>query len=135
LLAKTRPEYNRFLDWVNVRKDEEDPLVLLARTGGMRETDSLAVFPCPEPCPDGTYYLHFFSHGIRYLPTQAIEKINTLSPGNRLFLMPDPQNAFDRYALALRTDSPVTLVGYCPRYFSRDFLTLLEAEPIDTKVI
>jgi hypothetical protein len=73
LLAKTRPEYPQFLDWVNVRHDKDDPLVLLARTGGMRETDSLAVFPCPERHEDGTYSMHFFSHGIRYLPPQAID--------------------------------------------------------------
>ena len=135
LLSKTRPEYHHFLDWVNVRHDEIDPLVLLARTGGMRATDSLAVFPCPERSEDGTYHMHFFSHGIRYLPSPAIEIIDTLSPGDRLFLMPDPQNAFDKYALALRTASPVMLAGYCPRYFNRDFLTLLEADSVGTQVI
>jgi hypothetical protein len=79
--------------------------------------------------------MHFFSHGIRYLPSPAIEIIDTLSPRDRLFLMPDPQNAFDRYALALRTTTPVMLVGYCPRYFNRDFLTLLDADPVGTQVI
>jgi HIRAN domain len=134
LLAKTRPEYPHFLDWVNIPHDQDDPLVLLARTGGMRETDSLAVFPCPEPREDGIYFMHFFSHGIRYLPIQAIETVDTLSPGDRLLLMPDPQNAYDRYALALRTASVAMIVGYCPRYFSRDFLTLLQANPVATHV-
>ena len=135
LLSKTRPEYHYFLDWVNVRQDEDDPLLLLARTGGVRETDSLAIFACPERRNDGTYHMHFFSHGIRYLPHQVIGTIDALSAGDRLFLMPDPQNPYDRFALALRTAPPATLVGYCPRYFNRDFLALLEADPSNTKVI
>jgi HIRAN domain len=135
LLAKTRPEYPHLLDWVNIPHDHDDPLVLLARTGGMRETDSLAVFPCPERQADGTYVMHFFSHGIRYLPPPVIEAVDTLAPGDRLLLMPDPQNAFDRDALALRTASIAMIVGYCPRYLSRDFLTLLEANPETTYVI
>jgi hypothetical protein len=79
--------------------------------------------------------MHFFSHGIRYLPPQAVETVDSLSPGDRLLLMPDPQNAFDRYALALRTASAAMIVGYCPRYLSRDFLTLLEAQPVATQVM
>jgi hypothetical protein len=135
LLAKTRPEYPRFLDWVDVEQGHDDPLVLLARIGGMRETDSLAIFPCPAPQPDGTYLMHFFCHGIRYLPPHAIETIDKCSPGDRLLLMPDPQNPFDRYALALRTASAAMIVGYCPRYLSRDFLTVLEADPAQTHVV
>jgi hypothetical protein len=43
--------------------------------------------------------------------------------------MPDPQNSHDSYAIALRTDDPATIVGYCPRYLSRDFLEILENSP------
>jgi hypothetical protein len=43
--------------------------------------------------------------------------------------MPDPQNPQDRFAMALRTEDPATIVGYCPRYISRDFLTILEDHP------
>lgn len=132
LLTKTRPEYKAFLGWLNLQNSEDDPLVLLGRSGGVRVTDSLTVFPYPEKSSDGIYDIHFFSHGLRYLPDYAVQVVEKLCPGSRLFLMPDPQNPHDAYTLALRTDDPVTIVGYCPRYFTEDFLFLLESGTPDT---
>jgi hypothetical protein len=134
LISKKRPEYRDFLRWLDLREDEADPLVLLARTEGVRETDSVTVFPCPEPDPDGKYIVHFFSHGVRHLSDDARMRINVLHTGDRLFLMPDPQNLHDGYALALRTDDPATIVGYCPRYVSGDFLEILENNPGSVEV-
>ena len=127
LLSKTRPEYKAFLNWLNVPNGEDDPLTLLGRSEGLRGTDSLSVFPCPEKSSDGFYQMHFFSHGLRYLPDFAIHAVKGLQPGSQLFLMSDPQNRYDASALALRTDDPVTIVGYCPRYLSKDFLVLLKS--------
>jgi HIRAN domain len=132
LLSKTRPEYKAFLDWLNIRNSEDDPLTLLGRSEGLRGTDSLTVFPLPEKGSDGTYRVHFFSHGLRYLPDCAVQVVEGLRPGSRLFLMPDPQNRHDTYAVALRTDDPVMIVGYCPRYLSQDFLFLLKTGTPDT---
>ncbi len=129
LISKKRPEYRDFLRWLDLREDEADPLVLLARTEGVRETDSLTVFPCPEPDAKGNYVVHFFTHGLRHLPEDARIRVSTLRAGERLYLMPDPQNFHDSYAIALRTDDPATIVGYCPRYISRDFLEILENSP------
>jgi len=129
LISKKRPEYRDFLRWLDLREDEADPLVLLARTEGVRETDSLTVFPCPERNSDGKYVVHFFSHGLRYLPPEARTRINNLRTGDKLYLLPDPQNSHDGCAIALRTDDPATIVGYCPRYISCDFLEVLESNP------
>ena len=129
LISKKRQEYQDFLRWLDLREDEADPLVILARTEGVRETDSLTVFPCPERDPDGKYVVHFFSHGVRHLLDEARVRIGKLRPGERLFLMPDPQNPYDTYAIALRTDEPASIVGYCPRYISRDFLAVLANDP------
>jgi hypothetical protein len=134
LISKKRPEYRDFLRWLDLREDEADPLVLLARTEGVRATDSLTVFPCPEPDPHGKYVVHFFSHGLRYLPDDARVRISKLRIGDRLYLMPDPQNVYDGFAIALRTNDPATIVGYCPRYISRDFLEILENDPDSVQV-
>lgn len=136
LLSKKRPEYQEFLHWLNTRVGEDDPLTLLACTGGMEEGDLLALFPCPSPGPDNMYRMRFFSHGLRYLLPEALPRIHKLSPGERLYLMPDPQNKHDPEAVGLRTDDPVTFVGYCPRYFAGDFLRLMrEAGAENTKVV
>jgi hypothetical protein len=126
LLSKARPEYRKFLHWVNIREDEDDPLALLARTEGLRETDSLEVFPRPERTNDNEYHVHFFVHGIRHLPQEAIDRVHALKEKDRLFLMQDLQNPYDPFALALRTADPPTFVGYCPRYLAEDVHTLLE---------
>jgi hypothetical protein len=128
LISRKRPEYRDFLRWLDLVEEEADPLVLLARTEGVRETDSLTVFPCPEPDKEGKYVVHFFSHGLRHLSEDARVRINTLRPGDRLYLLPDPQNPHDDYAIALRTGDPATIVGYCPRYISRDFLEILKSK-------
>ncbi|MGD0918024.1 MAG: HIRAN domain-containing protein [Thermodesulfobacteriota bacterium] len=135
LLSKSRPEYKDFLYWLNVKESEEDPLALLARTGGIRETDSLMVFPCPEKTEENTYHLHFFSQGIRYLPSEIILRINTLTPGHLLYLMPDPQNPNDLFAIALRTEDPPVIVGYIPRYLNRDFHVFLKEPLRNTRVV
>jgi len=52
--------------------------------------------------------------------------------------MRDIQNELDNYALVLRTDNPIELVGYCPSFYSKDFNRLIEkngAENIALKVI
>jgi hypothetical protein len=134
LISKKRPEYRDFLRWLDLREDEADPLVLLARTEGVRETDSLTVFPSPEPDTKGRYVVHFFTHGLRHLPEDARIRVGALRAGERLYLMPDPQNSHDSYAIALRTDDPATIVGYCPRYISRDFLEILENSPDSVEV-
>lgn len=135
LLPVTRPEYRKFLDWLNVQEHEADPIALLSRSEGLRETDSLTVFPCPEKDAEGKLQIHFFSHGIRYLEDRAIQLIKNLDQGQRLYLMPDPLNPHHRYAIALRTSDPATIVGYCPRYLARDFLYMLsETSPDDIEL-
>jgi hypothetical protein len=98
----------------------------LGLTEGLRGTDSLEVFQCPVPTKEGNYEVRFFSHGIRHLPEHAINGVNNLKTGEKLFLLRDVQNPHDSLALALRTDDPVTIVGYCPRYLSADFNQILD---------
>lgn len=136
LLSKKRPEYQDFLHWLNTRPGEEDPLTLLACTGGMQEGDLLALFPQPYRGPDNMYRVRFFSHGLRYVWSEALLRIDRLTPGEQLYLMPDPQNEHDAEAVGLRTDDPAALVGYCPRYFAGDFLLLLqESGAENTRVV
>lgn len=125
LLTKTRPEYNNFLSWLKMDKSEQNELEMLALTGAARATDSLEMFACPSRTADGNYEISFFSHGISHLDKGAIEKVNDLEPGDRLFIMHDLQNSYDFMALALRTSDPATIVGYCPRYLNEDLHKLI----------
>jgi hypothetical protein len=127
ILAKNRPEYEDYLRWLGLSDAEYDALEELARTGGLRATDSLELFPCPEPTADKNYQVYFFCRGLRHLHTENQERARHLELGERLYLMQDLQNPYDGMALLLRTGDPITLVGYAPRYYSGEFTQVINA--------
>lgn len=126
LLPKSRPEYGDFLRWLGLDAESDDALDQLASSGGGRATDSLQVFPRPEPTPDNRYVVEYFGHGIRYMSPDSRRRIEVLEPGEPLYLVPDIQNRFDDDALLMRTDDPISCVGYCPRFYSAEVAELLD---------
>jgi len=135
LLPKSRPEFKDYIEWLGLTESKYDELEILARSGGIRETDTLEIFPCPMPDKDNRYVAYFFCHGLRYFSKEQQTRLKTLKVGERLRFLKDIQNSFDPTALMLRTQEPVSLMGYCPRYFSAEFSQLLEkAGPEDVSV-
>lgn len=134
LMPRSRPDYPKFIKWLNLPEDEEDPIALLARSGGRRETDTLTVFPGPEPNEEGKYHIHFFSHGLRHLPEGSIERINCFQPGDKLLLAHEFQNPYDPKALTLNTEDHY-IVGYCPRYLGNTIFQLLSKDPNRVEVL
>lgn len=126
ILSRTRPEYSEYLSWLGLDESKASELEVLARSGGQRATDTLEIIPCPEPTPDNSYVVRFFSHGLRYLAEKDQQRVGSLRPGDRLWLMRDVQNRIDAMALLMRTDDPISVVGYVPRYYSGEFSTLME---------
>ena len=135
LMSRSRPEYKNFVERLNVPLDKDDPMVLLARSEGRRETDSLTVFPYPELDEEGKYELHFFAHGLRYLPKSAIARIEQFQVGDKLWLAHELQNEYDAKALTLNTQDHY-IVGYCPRYLLSNVLNVLMESPqsVDVRV-
>ena len=132
LLRPSRPEYKDFIQWLNIPEHQDDPIALLARSGGKRKTDNFEVFPCPEQEADGNYHIHFFTHGLRHFPEAEQQHVQTLPPDTPLWLMHDLQNPFDSRALVLRT-ADRHQVGYCPRYLAQDLYELVSKFPEQVK--
>ena len=130
VMPHSRPDYASYTEWLSVAEHKDDPIALLARSGGQRATDTLEVFPCPEPDARGQYHIHFFAHGLRHMPKSSLERAESLQHGDQLLLMSDFQNPHDPKALLLRTSdkspSDVYNMGYCPRYLVDDVFQLLE---------
>lgn len=126
ILPKSRPEYRDYLEWLGLGGGDADVLEVLARSGGLRATDSLEIIPCPEPTADGHYEIYFFSHGLRYLAEKDQMRILDLEHGEPLFLMRDFQNHHDSMALLMRTRDPISIAGYCPRYYAEEFANVIE---------
>ncbi len=124
LLRPSRPDYKDFVQWLNIPEQQDDPIALLARSGGRRKTDSFEVFPCPERDEQGNYHIHFFAHGLRHFPEEIQQYVRSLQPETPLLVIHDVQNKFDSRALILRTED-LHFVGYCPRYLAQDFFELV----------
>lgn len=124
VLASGRPEYKRLISWLGLAEGQHDAFEELARTGGVRATDTIELIPEPEPTIQNRYEAYFFIRGARHLPPPTEDVINRLQVGDRLYLMKDIQNEVDPCALLLRTQDPISLVGYAPRYYSEDFSIL-----------
>lgn len=131
VLAKSRPEYQKYLHWLGLDHQKYDVMDELARTAGLRATDSLELFNCPSPNENGMYELNFFSRGLSHMHADNQERAKRLKPGERLFLMPDPQNIHDSMALMMRTGDPISLIGYVPRYYSAELCQLLKQDGAD----
>ncbi len=125
LMSRSRPDYQSFIQWLNIPEEENNPIAILARSGGERQTDTLTVFPYPEPDAQGHFHLHFFSHGLQHLPSNAIERINLLPSGERLWLAHEFQNSYEEEVLTLNTEDH-HIVGYCPRFLRAETFVLLK---------
>lgn len=126
LLPESRSEYEAYLRWSGFDPNEPpDPISILGVTEGIRQTDSIELFPCPLPDVQGCYLNKFFLHGLRWMPEAARQRINVLKEKDELFLMVDLCNPADPHAVAVRTgDENRFMVGYVPRYLARDVWTL-----------
>src|SRR6185437_12747543 len=122
LIPQTRSDYEQNLRWLGL-EPQAGPMAILLRGGGQRATDTLQIFPLPEPTSDGKYVLYFFAHGLRHIPG-AVEAASKLSVGAELRIESEPSNPAD--ALALKLLDGLVCVGYCPRFFTEDLHKLRE---------
>jgi hypothetical protein len=135
VLSRSRREYDQYVRWIGADVAPDDKMLILARTGGARATDSLMVYAKPEPSERSEFDLFFLCHGIRYLPREAIDRIDRLKEGDDLYPMLDVLNPVDANAVSLRTTDPVWFVGYVPRFFALDVRTCIQSiEPASVRL-
>jgi len=84
LLRPSRPDYREFTEWLDCPGCVNDPIALLARSGGQRGTDLLQVFASPQREASGEYRTHFFVHGLSHLPAPCRERAETRPPATSL---------------------------------------------------
>ena len=123
LLAQSRPEYQAYLTWGGFDPDHPpDPIAILGITEGRRATDSIEVFPRPQPDAEGCYISKFFLRGVRWLDPRGLKRIEKLEPGEQLLLKPEPQNPRDPQAMMVlaATAGDGEKIGYVPRYLAQD---------------
>ena len=131
VLPTNRPEFREYTRALGLSADTADPMRILARTGGRRETDQLEMFPLPVPDPHtGDFVTHWLLRGIKYMPQPFVEaRIASLKANDPLMLLLDVQNEYDGNAIAVRTQDAV-LLGYLPAYLTEEVRKLLSARPL-----
>jgi len=127
LMSPKRPDFREYLSWLDFAEDENPPpLAVLGISEGLRQTDSVELFPCPKPVA-GKYENKFFVHGIRYREEGADEQIRKLQEKENLTLVPEDNNLHDPNAVAIYANGANgTKIGFVPRYMTHDVRYLLE---------
>lgn len=131
IMNKSRRDRDDFLSWIGLNEGNYSQFEELARTGGIKATDNLQLYPIPSKTSNDRYVVQFFVHGVSHLPDNYKDRTNKLSKGERLYLCADLQNEQDSNALLLRTSDPVELVGYVPKFFAEDFKILFNSSQDD----
>jgi hypothetical protein len=135
LLSRSRLEYDAFLHWSGFDPvSQPDPIAILGVTEGRRQTDSVEVFPAPIPDPNGNYTTKFFVHGMRWISPAALQRMQKLTPGESLQLIPESDNPYDPHAVALHAIQDPAHIGYVPRYLAQDARRLLHNNPASVHV-
>lgn len=125
VMPESRPEYRQTIEWLCLAENPNDPLAFLARTGGAKVTDKFEIFCYPELDNNRNYNLHFFPHGLHYVPDDSIQRISKMEKGEKVYLASAFQNPFDKDALQLQTRDN-HIVGYCPSYLLDDMNQIIE---------
>lgn len=118
VMASGRPDYAGFVRRLALAPSEASADEILARSGGVRATDTVEVFGEPTRLEDGRWQAIFLVRSIRHVH-RGEEAAAALEIGQRLYCMRDVQNEKNPRAVALRTTDH-QLIGFCPDYLTDD---------------
>jgi len=132
LMSRKRPDFNEHVKQLGLDPESACDMDILVRSGGVRTTDSIELFPLPvfQEVEGGTCYKTFFlMHGFRHLKPESQNRILSLQFGDTLRLAHEVDNPVDSKALVLLPNGDIDHVGYVPHYLLSDVLKLEEKCP------
>lgn len=119
ILNRNREDFSDYLRWLDISRDNVDPIEILGLTGGERQTDSLEIFPKVERQNDGTVTYRFFLHGLRYVSAAARQRAELLREGEELRVAIELNNPATQTAVQLQS-ADGHMLGWAPRYLVAD---------------
>ena len=75
------------MSWLGLEEDHQNPITILAKTGGIKSTDNLQIFPELPPSPVTGFDVDFFVSGVGLVSQSARRRIEELSRDDKLLLM------------------------------------------------
>lgn len=119
-----RPSFKEYLQRLDFSWEAPDAIELLGMSEGKRATDNLEVFPKVERTTDGRFAMKFFMHGWRHIHPYAVQRMETLQPGEPLGVSVEVNNPKTGLAIQLLTQDYV-MIGWAPRYLFQDFARII----------
>jgi len=133
LMRREREDYPAYVERLGLEQGHQDPFEILAVSGGIRQTDTLEVFPKIEKADDGSFSCRFFLHGWRHVNEGARERILALRRGDALQVALELNNPATGPAIQLQTANDYFMLGWTPRYLVMDLIKAIGAGPTDIK--
>ena len=128
VLNPHRKDFLAYLQTLDLDPAHQDPLQILAITGGERQTDSFEVFPKIDKNPDNSFCCRFFLHGLRHVSEDAKRRALSLQAGEWLRVSLELNNPVSGLAIQLTTED-YHFIGWTPRYLVSDLLDAIKQYP------
>lgn len=129
VISANRSDFAKYLKMLDLPATAE-PAEILEVGGGYRATDSFEVFPRIVRRPDGFFSCRFFLHGWRHVNDIALTRIETLAPGEELYVTIELTNPTSRLAVQIQTQD-YYVIGWAPRYLVDDLVRAIALSPGD----
>lgn len=133
VMPTTRPDYPAYVEALGLPAGPADPLDVLERSNGHRQTDRVEIIAEPVRDPaSGDYVTHLLVRGVRHVEG-AEARVLHLRTGERLAAIAEPDNPSNPLAVRLRAaplGAPLAEaanggdVGYVPHYLTADLRQL-----------
>jgi hypothetical protein len=120
VLDPNRKNFSEYLESLGL--EHNDPIEILAVTGGERQTDNLEVFPKIVKDESGAFVCRFFLHGLRHMSEEARARALTLKAGDQLGVSVELTNPATRVGIQLTTLPEYHFIGWTPHYLVPDLL-------------
>lgn len=134
VLDSSRRNFSEYLESLGL--EHNDPIEILAVTGGERRTDNLEVFPRIVKDAAGEFSCRFFLHGLRHMSEEARARAMSLKPNEQLGVSIELTNPVTKLGIQLTTRPDYHFIGWTPHYLVRDLLGATSAmDMIAAKVV
>lgn len=127
VISSERRDFSDYLRMLDLPKTAE-PAEILEVGGGFRATDNFEVFPKLERRPDGSFRCRFFVHGSRHVNQASIQRIDSLNPGETLYVTIELTNPVTGVAVQIQTED-YHVIGWAPRYLVNDLVQAMAHSP------
>ena len=129
IISASQPDFADYLRMLDLPGTAE-PVEILEVGGGYRATDNFEVFPKIVRRADGCFSCRFFVHGWRHVNPEALERIETLESGEKLYVTIELTNPATRLAVQIQTID-YHMIGWAPRYLVGDLVHTMAESPGD----